>query len=134
MSLPDVVVIDGVEYTKTGVMATRLGTHVMYDCHLFRSLKGTTVDALIEDWERECASPDPHYGRPSLCPVIVLDGKNELRRVGKMVFPASEYRPREKVISDVAEFRRALKADPDISRLLAQRAAVTVTPERSERK
>lgn len=121
MSFPDVVMIDGVEYTKTSAIATRLGTHVMYDCHLFRSLKGTTVDALIEDWERECASPDEKYGKPSLCPVIVLDGNRELRRVGKMVFPASSYRLREKVISDVAEFRYALKADPDISRLLAAR-------------
>ena len=105
--------------TKQGVgphlrldrIADSVSTYAMYDCHLFRQLKGASIDEVIADWQQECAAPDPSYGAPCLCPVIVMDGKNEIRRVGKMVFRDSE----------LPAYRTALLADADIVRLLADR-------------
>lgn len=114
----DEITIDGVKYRRVDRIANRVSSYVMYDCHLFRQLKGSTVDELIADWRSECAKPDEKYGRPSLCPLIVLDGKQELRRVGPMVF--FEYTPpyaiNEKQLN---EWREKALADPDITRILA---------------
>lgn len=127
MSLPDTISVDGVRYKRLDRIANRVSSSAMYDCHLFRPLKGATVDELIIDWQLECITPDDRYGKPMLCPVIVLEYNKEIRRVGKMVFPAEQYRPQSKVDEDVRAFRHALLSDPDVSRLLAERITVTVT-------
>lgn len=127
MTMPDTISVDGVRYKRLDRIANRISSHVMYDCHLFRPLKGATVDELIIDWQLECATPEDRYGQPMLCPVIVLEDDKEIRRVGKMVFPATDYRPQTKVGEDVKAFRHALLSDPDISRILAARATSTVT-------
>ena len=118
MNLPDQITVDGVKYKRMDRIANRIRVYVMYDCHLFRQLKGRTVDELIEDWRKECAKPDPRYGAPYLCPAIVLDGKEELRRVGQMVFREG---PSTWPKSDdaVRDWKRAVENDPDIPRLLA---------------
>lgn len=112
MSIPDTISIDGVRYKRLDRIADKVSTYAMYDCHLFRQLKGASIDEVIADWQQECAAPDPRYGAPYLCPVIVMDGENEIRRVGKMVFRDSE----------LPAYRAALLADADIVRLLADRA------------
>ena len=114
--LPETLVIDGVEYHR-GPIANRVSSSVMYDCHLFRQLKGTTVDELVADWRKECTSPDERYGEPMLCPLIVLDSDKEMRRVGPMVFPSSG-----DLDAKLGEWIRLAKADPDISRILATRS------------
>jgi hypothetical protein len=120
-SLPEVIHIDGVEYRR-GPLATRVSSHVMYDCHLFRELKGSTLEELVEDWRKECEKPDEKYGPSYLCPLSVLSGDKELRRVGQMVFPDTADTDRK-----LGEWLRLAKADPDITRILAER----VTEQRS---
>ena len=109
MSAPHTITVDGVRYVRA---ALRVSAHVMYDCHLFRPLGGRTVDDLLADWRRECAAPEERYGRPYLCPVIVLQEERELRRVGPMVFRVADE-------AGVAAWRSALLDDPDIPALLA---------------
>lgn len=126
MSLPDTINVDGIRYKRLDRIANRVSSYVMYDCHLFRELKGRTVDELIADWEQECANPDDRYGAPCLCPVIVMEDKQEIRRVGPMVFPANAYRHPVKTAAELENFRKAMLGDPDVVRLLAERATATV--------
>lgn len=98
----------------------------MYDTHLFHKYGGATVDEVIVNWLSHIAEPIPamvgekkvdDLGPTSLCPAIVLDGDKELRRVGEMVHV--DFKTRSPRIKDVERYRRALKADPDIPRILA---------------
>ena len=120
---PDVIVVDGLRYQRIDRRADRLGCHLMYDCHMFRRCKGETVRELVKDWQREHDKPGK-YGPPSLCPVIVLEGKNELRRVGSMVHamyrmdPEPEKR-RARQLEALNRWIEACEQDPDIQRLLA---------------
>ena len=118
MTLPDEIVVNGATYKRIDRIANRVSAYVMYDCHLFRQLRGNSVDALIEEWRKECADPDPKYGAPYLCPVIVLDGERELRRVGRMVFREGPSTWPE-TDDAVRDWRRAVESDPEISRILA---------------
>ena|SRR6185437_8503399 len=119
-ALPDVITVDGIRYKRIDWRADRLGAHLMYDCHVFRRGKGTTVRELVEDWRKEYNKPGD-YGRPVLCPVIVLDGKKELRRVGTMVHEIYQDTPanRAKQQREIQEWIDACESDPDIPRLLA---------------
>jgi hypothetical protein len=131
VSLPQTITIDGVEY-RAVPLADRVSSHVMYDCHLFRALKGRTVDELIADWQRETNAPDSNYGRPMLCPLIVMQGKTELRRVGPMVHELYSWQAMDgeairKQRDTLAKWREAALADPDISRILAARSTETVS-------
>lgn len=101
-----------------------LSCGVMFDCHVFDRLKAPTPTALIEAWKQFNAEPHPaqfqdgtttdDLGPAYLCPVIVMTAdRKELRRVGRMVFPS-----REKTDDNLAAFRAALEADPDIPRLM----------------
>ena len=117
-ALPDILTLNGVEYRRMRPLATRISAYVMYDCHLFRKLNGTSADELIADWRRECAYPDPEYGAPYLCPVIVFDGERELRRVGRMVFREGPGTWPE-TDDAVRDWKIAVESDPDIPRLLA---------------
>lgn len=101
-------------YQRMDRIANRLGAHLMYDCHLFRRANGSTVREVAADWQQERDVPDECYGEPMLCPVIVLDGTKELRRVGTMVHPGSE-----KEGEQLKRWIEECEADPDIPRLLA---------------
>lgn len=113
MGMPKTLTIDGYLYKRADLIADRISTHAMYDCHLFRTLKADTVDGLIDEWREECENPDERYGAPFLCPVIVSEGDREIRRVGRMLM---RYEP-----EPVERFREALLGDPDVPRLLAER-------------
>lgn len=113
------ITIDGVRYRRMDRMATRVSTHVMFDCHLFGELKARTVQGLVDEWRmfiKGGAKYSERYGPAYLCPVSVMDGDKELRRVGTMVFPDSGECDRE-----LGKWLREVNADPDIARLLAQR-------------
>lgn len=93
-------------------------TFGMHDNHTFTHLTATSVDGLIAEWRAAVAAGDDM----ELCPAIVMVGRREIRRVGKMVF--HDYHRREpRSEDDVEAFRQALLADPDIPRLLAAREA-----------
>jgi hypothetical protein len=100
----------------------------MYDSHLFHKYEGATVREVIRNWLRHISKPIPasvdgrdvdDLGPTALCPAIVLDGDTELRRVGEMVHPDFETRG-PKSCRAVLAYWRALRADPDIPRLLAK--------------
>lgn len=95
----------------------------MYDCHMFHGIKANSVEGIIEKWLEHNSKPTacffegsdrPHNLGPSaLCPAIVLNGDKELRRVGNMIHDKDQ---------DLEPYRKALLADPDISRLLKEGA------------
>lgn len=103
------------------IEATRVSTHTMYSCHLFGRLTANTIKGLIAEWQAEADAPDARYGPPYLCPVTVMAGEKELRRVGPMVFPDDLLGTRSNR-GGLRAWERAVSDDPDISRLLAERS------------
>lgn len=116
------------EHCGNELVADRVSIHGMYDLHLFHKVEGRSVDEVIDNWLAHIAKPVPanvegigivdDLGPSMLCPAVVLSGKVELRRVGKMVFPDWGTR-KPRTPADLEAYRSALKADPDIDRLLA---------------
>ena len=113
--LPEVMVINGERYIRE-YRDLRVSVHGMYDCHLFTRYDGATPEAIVEAWLAENANPHERYGTVSLCPVCVLDGTRELRRVGPMI----HYDYATKKSRDPTPWLVAVNADPDIRRLLAE--------------
>lgn len=100
---------------RTGV-PDRVSLWGVYDNHTFTRYEAKSVDELIDAWRQSLKEDDPAI---SLCPIIVLIGKKEVRRVGEMLHP--DYRngvPKDE--SAVQAFRETALADPDISRILAK--------------
>jgi hypothetical protein len=87
----------------------------MRDDHTFKRYAASTVDELIAAW-REDLKTDSSI---ALCPVIVMSGQKELRRVGGMLHHHYKFGvPKDETA--VAAFREAVLADPDISRLMSK--------------
>jgi hypothetical protein len=114
-SLPDIVTIDGLRYQRIDRIATRVSCWSMYDAHLFHKIIATSVNGVIEKWRQDCEElKGSHYGAPDmLCPVIVLEGKKELRRVGTAVHGLKD-------AANLEKWRAACLADAEIVRLLAE--------------
>ncbi len=105
--------------------ATRIAMHAMHDSHCFVRYYASNVDELIGLWRRDLLHGEPL----ALCPIIVLSGDRELRRVGKMVHYGFRGRgPDEEAIN---AFRAAILADPDISRIMAADALIKAESEES---
>jgi hypothetical protein len=85
----------------------------MHDNHTFKEFRARSIDDLIEQW-RKAMVDDTGL---ALCPIIVLSGDKELRRVGRMLHPAYKT-PSSNSWPDVDAFRAEVLADPDISRLM----------------
>lgn len=107
------------------MVADRVSVSGMFENHLFMTMEGKTVDEVIDSWLDQISKPYPaivdgkeidDLGATHLCPVIVLSDKQELRRVGKMLF-AEKGKPKDK--KALKEYRKSLLDDPDIPRLLA---------------
>lgn len=104
----------------------RIAVWGMFDDHLFERIPGHSVRSIVENW-RWFNANGPHPARVGgsevddlgslmLCPAILLRGKQEVRRVGTMVFPGSD---REQEQLD--RWIEAMRADPAVSRLLESR-------------
>ena len=97
--------------------ADRLSFWGMYDNHTFKRYSPKSVDDLISQWRRDLADDEPI----SLCPVTVLSGETELRRVGEMLHPNYQAKvPRDE--HAILKFKRDLMSDPDVRRLLLKEA------------
>lgn len=105
--MEDQITIDGIRYKRIDRIANRVSCYGMYDCHLFHRFEGATPEEIATQWR---AHKDPELGDTLLCPVLVLEGDKELRRVGKMAHCEAE----------LQQWIDACNADPDIPRLLAQ--------------
>ena len=90
--------------------ADRVSCWGMYDCHAFHKFEGKTVDEVFDAWKAHSTRPDQKYGATSLCPVIVLSGQRELRRVGRMI---DFDRPNEWHL-----WLEPVRADAEIARIL----------------
>lgn len=66
--------------------ATDLSIYYMHDNHCFTKLKGNSIEDVLKEADR--IENDSPFG--ALCPVTVLCGKKELRRVGPMVHSHGE--------------------------------------------
>jgi len=106
----DVITIDGIRYQRIDRIANRVSCWGMYDAHLFHRFEGLTPEEIAEKWKTH---KDPKYGKTMLCPVIVLEGDKEIRRVG----PAVHHE------DGLPKWLSACNADPDIPRLLAAGAS-----------
>jgi hypothetical protein len=115
------ITIDGIKYQRMDRVANRAATHLMFDCHAFDELKSNSIQGLVEEWQSLCMNEEytRDYGKPYLCPVIIMDGDKELRRVGTMVFPDSR-----DCGEQLAKWIGQCKADPELERVLALRRNV----------
>jgi len=88
---------------------TRISTYAMYDAHFFVELKANTPEGLLAEVPTH---RHEKYGTPEICSVIVLDQDDkEIRRVGPcFLYPRNDQK-----------WLDAVKADPDVMRLLAER-------------
>jgi hypothetical protein len=118
MTLPNVLMIEGVKYCRVNQVPDEVATWVMFGNHTFHQLTGASVDALIAEWRGL-------GNEANLCPVKVRVEGKELRCVGPMVHDAIERIPDSvaRQHADLAAWRAAVEADTDIVRLLAQREA-----------
>ena len=91
--------------------ADNVGAWLMHDNHTFTRLRGPTVAGVVA----EALMVHEQTKDGMLCPISVMSGKVELRRVGKSVHLYSKNGGWQK---DLAEWLSAVIADPDISRLL----------------
>lgn len=99
---------------------TEVRTYFMYEDFTFKHIDAPTLNEITE--QALALSVQERYG--SLCPIIVLSGKKELRRVGKMVhFGKND-------LAQLEAWTAAANSDTDIPRLLAGRPA----PPGSDRK
>lgn len=92
--------------------ADRLSFWWMFDNHTFSKLDGT-LD-MIPSLASECEDMD-HWGM--LCPVIVLSGEKELRRVGPCVHGRGS-KSQSSFLEGVKEWKTAILADEDVFRLI----------------
>ncbi len=109
------VVIDGVRYIPDREAATRISCWYMFEFHAFARLKSTTIDGIIADADEIRRGPKGSCG--SLCPIIVLSGDRELRRVGCAVHDGGKFDP-ARWDAMLPEWRIAVEADRDVMRLL----------------
>jgi hypothetical protein len=129
----------GNEFQVPQYVADRVSIHGMYDCHLFHSVNGNTVDEVIMNWLDHNSVLQPaivgdrevkDLGPSSLGPAIVMSGKKELRRVGRMIMPDYET-GMPKSITEITALREAWLSDPDIPRLLAEREKINESSDTS---
>lgn len=93
--------------------ADSVSAWLMHDNHTFTRLTGKTVADLVAN-----ALMVHEQSRDGmLCPVTVMNGKRELRRVGKSVHFYSKNGDWQK---DLAAWLFAVSDDPDITRLLKE--------------
>lgn len=109
--MPNELTIEGVKYVRANRLANRVSCWGMYDCLAFHKFEGENIDEVFNAWLEHCEHPHPKYGATLLCPVILLDGDKELRRVGGMI----EWKRRDRYHL----WLDPVRADPDIARLLA---------------
>lgn len=113
------VIIDGVRYIPEGTVtepkADRLSFWYMHDCHLFTKLKGRTLTEVVQHATE--IRNESTWGM--LCPVTVLAGQKELRRIG----PSIHCHGREKDLEWAEGCRKwveELSKDVDVVRLLGE--------------
>lgn len=85
----------------------------MFDDHTFRKLTGTLDEIL--DGVRKAQSED-HWGM--LCPVIVLCGNKELRRVGPFVHGGGS-KGKDVFEDGLMEWKQEILQDADVRRLIS---------------
>lgn len=104
--------------------ANRVSVYGMFECHLFQKFSGRSVDEIISAWVEDCAEDHPckrrdgsvfDMGPSALCPAGVFCDDKELREVGRMVHSPED-------AEQLEAYREALKADPDIERILQEKS------------
>jgi hypothetical protein len=113
--------IDGVQYVPVTMKPAdsdapdRASVYYMHDNHLFTPLDLTGGVSYLLEQARQLAMESPGG---MLCPVTLLRGKQEIRRVGVGV-PAGW---RGEGLKDTTAWEAAVRADVDAMRLLGPRS------------
>jgi hypothetical protein len=97
-------------------MPDSLNVAFMHDGHWFTRLEGNTLDEILAHADEIESGEDGSYG--SLCPIILLRGTKEIRRVGPMAHARGSKDPKDHWIKGKAEWKAAAEADPDVQRIL----------------
>lgn len=105
-----VVVIDGVRYVPENQepVPDRASFWYMHDNHTFSRLTGTVEEIVAA--AREWAKKSP-WGM--LCPVTLLRGEKEIRRLKKCVHAQRE-------LGDTTEWEAEVRSDADVMRILSE--------------
>lgn len=108
MTTPSSITIGGVRYVPEDLstIPNKVSVWYMHDNHTFTRLGGG-LEAILRDAKR--LGKESPYGL--LCPVILLHGERELRRLKESVSARKE-------LCDTAAWEAEVRADPDALRLI----------------
>ena len=116
MSKPTEVIINGVRYVPADDIPDSVKFYYMHDNHVFTPLKGGTLKKILKHADEVEAGEGGSYG--ALCPVILMCGKKEVRRVGKMAHARGSKDPKDEWEKGKAEWLKEVEADADVRRLM----------------
>lgn len=117
LAMDDRIVINGISYIKEQ-QPDRVKFWYLRDNHSFTRLEGDSLEEIVAKASALSSTPTGAWG--SLCPAIVMCGHKEVRRVGQMVHAKGANDPRIKWNEGIQQWIKALSADKDIMRLLAE--------------
>lgn len=112
------VIIDGVRYVPDPEQVDGVRFYYMHDNQCFTRLYGVTLDEILSRAD-EVEAESPHG---MLCPVLLLQGKKTIRRVGKAAHAKGSKDPKDYWNAGKAAWRESVEADADVMRLLASNA------------
>lgn len=112
------VTINGVRYVPDPEQVDGVRFYFMHDNHCFTKLHGATLDEILARADE--VEAESSYGM--LCPVILLHGEKEVRRVGKVAHGKGSKDPKDYWNTGKAAWRESVEADADVMRLLASNA------------
>lgn len=117
--MDDRITINGISYIKEHPAPDCVKFYFMHDSFYFSRLKGSSLEEIAATASALSGTPAGAWG--SLCPAILMCGNKEVRRVGPMVHAECVDGSRRKWDDGIQQWIKALSADQDIVRLLAEK-------------
>jgi hypothetical protein len=117
LTVDDRIVINGISYIKEQ-QPDHVKFWYLHDNHTFTRLEGDSLDEIAAKASALSYTPTGAWG--SLCPAIVMCGHKEIRRVGLIVHAKGANDSRIEWNEGIQQWIKALSADKDIMRLLAE--------------
>lgn len=116
--MEDRITINGISYVKEHQPPDDARFYYMHDGFVLTRLRGASLEDIAAQATEIARSPRGAWG--SLCPVILVRGNTEVRRVGPMVHAKGCDELNHKWDQETQKWIQALKSDPDVMRLVAQ--------------
>lgn len=117
--MDDRITINGIAYVKEQQPPDCVKFYFMHDGFRFSRLKGNSLQEIAIEASYIACKPEGAWG--ALCPVILMRGKEEIRRVGPMVHARGVGESMHGWNEEVSRWIEVVSADQDVMRLLAEK-------------